>query len=47
MSIGRSWPVLRGMTLEPLVRFEAQQDLSERACGGMHRLMGLAHAVRY
>ncbi len=34
-------------TLEPLVRFEAQQDLGESACGGMHRLMGLAHAVRY
>ncbi len=40
-SDGKSW------TLEPLVRFEAQQDLSESACGGMHRLMGLAHAVRY
>lgn len=40
-SDGNTW------TLEPLVRFEAQQDLSESACGGMHRLMGLAHAVRY
>lgn len=40
-SDGNNW------TLEPLVRFEAQQDLSESACGGMHRLMGLAHAVRY
>jgi hypothetical protein len=40
-SDGKSW------TLEPLVRFEAQQDLSDSACGGMHRLMGLAHAVRY
>lgn len=38
---GKTW------TLEPLVRFEAQQDLSESPCGGMHRLMGLAHAVRY
>ena len=40
-SDGKTW------TLEPLVRFEAQQDLSESACGGMHRLMGLAHAIRY
>ena len=40
-SDGNTW------TLEPLVRFEAQQDLTESACGGMHRLMGLAHAVRY
>jgi hypothetical protein len=38
---GKTW------TLEPLVRFEAQQDLADSACGGMHRLMGLAHAVRY
>ncbi len=43
------WPASDGKTwtLEPLVRFEAQQDLSESACGGMHRLMGLAHAVQY
>ena len=40
-SDGNTW------TLEPLVRFEAQQDLSESPCGGMHRLMGLAHSVRY
>jgi len=40
-SDGKTW------TLEPLVRFEAQQDLTESPCGGMHRLMGLAHAVRY
>lgn len=40
-SDGNAW------TLEPLVRFEAEQDLSESACGGMHRLMGLAHAVQY
>lgn len=40
-SDGKTW------TLEPLVRFEAQQDLDDSACGGMHRLMGLAHAVRY
>ena len=40
-SDGNTW------TLEPLVRFEAQQDLSNSPCGGMHRLMGLAHAVRY
>jgi len=45
----KSWVASDGKpwTLEPLVRFEAQQDLSESACGGMHRLMGLAHAVRY
>ena len=40
-SDGKTW------TLEPLVRFEAQQDLAGSACGGMHRLMGLAHAVGY
>ena len=40
-SDGNTW------TLESLVRLEAQQDLTESACGGMHRLMGLAHAVRY
>ena len=40
-SDGNTW------TLEPLVRFEAQQDLTDSPCGGMHRLMGLAHAVRY
>jgi hypothetical protein len=38
---GKTW------TLEPLVGFEARQDLTTSACGGMHRLMGLAHAVRY
>ena len=45
----REWQASDGITwtLEPLVRFEAQQDLSESPCGGMHRLMGLAHAVRY
>jgi hypothetical protein len=40
-SDGNTW------SLESLVRFEAEQDLSESACGGMHRLMGLAHAVRF
>jgi hypothetical protein len=40
-SDGKTW------TLEPLVKYEAQQDLSASACGGMHRLMGLAHAIRY
>ncbi|MEQ1830323.1 MAG: ADP-ribosylation factor-directed GTPase activating protein isoform b [Pirellula sp.] len=45
----REWVAADGKTwtLEPLVRFEAQQDLTTSACGGMHRLMGLAHAVRY
>jgi hypothetical protein len=40
-SDGKTW------TLEPLVEYEAKQDLTESACGGMHRLMGLAHAVRF
>ena len=34
-------------TLESLAEFEAKQDLAESPCGGMHRLMGLAHTVRY
>ncbi len=34
-------------TLEPFVKYEAEQDLTTSACGGMHRLMGLAHSVRY
>ena len=38
---GKTW------TLEPLVEFEAKQDLTDSPCGGMHRLMGLAHAVKY
>lgn len=38
---GKEW------TLEPLAEFEAKQDLAESPCGGMHRLMGLAHTVRY
>ncbi|MFM8573904.1 MAG: ADP-ribosylation factor-directed GTPase activating protein isoform b [Pirellula sp.] len=38
---GNSW------TLESLAEFEAKQDLAESPCGGMHRLMGLAHTVRY
>jgi hypothetical protein len=38
---GRTW------TLEPFVSFEAKQKLSDSACGGMHRLMGLAHAISY
>jgi hypothetical protein len=38
---GKTW------TLEPLVAFEAKQDLTTSPCGGMHRLMGLAHAVKY
>ncbi|XZE44709.1 ADP-ribosylation factor-directed GTPase activating protein isoform b [Pirellulaceae bacterium SH467] len=38
---GRQW------TLEPFVEREAEQDLTRSACGGMHRLMGLAHCVRY
>ena len=38
---GRTW------TMEPFVSFEAKQKLSESACGGMHRLMGLAHAISY
>jgi hypothetical protein len=38
---GNTW------TLEPLVEFEANQDLTTSPCGGMHRAMGLAHAVEY
>lgn len=38
---GKQW------TLEPFVEREANQDLTRSACGGMHRLMGLAHSVRY
>ena len=34
-------------TLESIAEFEAKQDLAESPCGGMHRLMGLAHTVRY
>jgi hypothetical protein len=37
---GKMW------SLESFVAFEAEQDLGNSACGGMHRLMGLAHAVR-
>jgi hypothetical protein len=38
---GRRW------TLEPFVEHEASQNLTTSACGGMHRLMGLAHALKY
>jgi hypothetical protein len=38
---GKTW------TLEPLAGFEAKQDLGQSPCGGMHRLMGLAHAVQF
>ena len=38
---GKDW------TLEPIVEFEAKQDIGNSPCGGMHRLMGLAHSVRY
>ena len=34
-------------TLESVAEFEAKQDIAESPCGGMHRLMGLAHTVRY
>ena len=34
-------------TLESIAEFEAKQDLADSPCGGMHRLMGLAHTVRY
>jgi hypothetical protein len=33
-------------SLESCVALESEQDLGSSACGGMHRLMGLAHAVR-
>jgi hypothetical protein len=38
---GKTW------TLEPLASFEAKQNLANSPCGGMHRLMGLAHAVQF
>lgn len=38
---GKTW------TLEPLAAYESKQDLSASACGGMHRLTGLAHAVQF
>jgi hypothetical protein len=34
-------------SIDHLAKFEAKQDLAESACGGMHRLMGLAHALRF
>jgi len=34
-------------TLESIAEFEAKQDLADSPCGGMHRLMGLAHTVVY
>jgi hypothetical protein len=38
---GKQW------TLDLIVGYEAQENLVGSACGGMHRLMGLAHAVKY
>ncbi len=38
-SDGHSW------SMETLVEFEAQQDLTTSPCGGSHRLMGLARAL--
>lgn len=45
----QSWTAKDGKTwtFEPLADFEAKQDLGESPCGGMHRLMGLAHAVQF
>jgi hypothetical protein len=45
----QSWTAKDGKvwTLEPLAEFESQQDLAQSPCGGMHRLMGLAHAVDF
>lgn len=45
----QSWTAKDGKTwtFEPLARYEAQQDLGQSPCGGMHRLMGLAHAVQF
>lgn len=45
----QSWTAKDGKiwTFEPLAAFEAKQDLGESPCGGMHRLMGLAHAVQF
>lgn len=38
---GKTW------TLEPLASFESKQSLASSPCGGMHRLVGLAHAVQF
>ncbi len=38
---GKTW------TFEPLAAFESKQDLGQSPCGGMHRLMGLSHAVQF
>ncbi len=38
---GKQW------TFDPLVEFEAKEDLRTSPCGGMHRMMGLAHAIRF
>jgi hypothetical protein len=35
------------LDLATLAEFEAEQDITESACGGSHRLMGLARAVNY
>ncbi|MDZ4852165.1 MAG: ADP-ribosylation factor-directed GTPase activating protein isoform b [Pirellulaceae bacterium] len=45
----RSWTAKDGKTwtFEPLAAFESKQDLGTSPCGGMHRLMGLAHAVEF
>ncbi len=45
----QSWTAKDGKTwtFEPLARYEAKQDLGQSPCGGMHRLMGLAHAVQF
>ncbi len=45
----QSWTAKDGKTwtFEPLAAFESKQDLGQSPCGGMHRLMGLAHAVQF
>jgi hypothetical protein len=45
----QSWTAKDGKTwtLEPLAAFESKQDLGQSPCGGMHRLMGLSHAVQF
>jgi hypothetical protein len=45
----QTWQAKDGKTwdFEPLVEFEAKQDLTTSPCGGSHRLMGLAHALEF
>jgi hypothetical protein len=45
----QQWACIDGSSIDidSLVDFEAEQDINESACGGTHRLMALARAIRY